>query len=276
MYDLNVYAGGDSEIRGSTLGGKVVFRMVESIREPTVMIAFDRFFASFDLMRLLLFPSVGTVHSSRKRVPKFTTKHADNGSLDFLGSRDGVLCVRWKGSKEVIALSNCHSNTVTKVTRASSDGTDKDIDCPDAIACYNSIMGGVDLADQKASIYNPDRKSTKWWRRVFYKSLINATINAWIISQEARGKKIPLRKFLVPLSEQLIAAGILKASVKRRYRPCRPSKRFLSMTNVGGHMPYQNSTRRRCALCASVGTEKRTKVTCEACEAPLCIDCFIS
>lgn len=35
---------------------------------------------------------------------------------------------------------------------------------PKVIAFYNTIMCGVDLADQKVSMCDLDRKSTKWWK----------------------------------------------------------------------------------------------------------------
>lgn len=37
-----------------------------------------------------------------------------------------------------------------------------------AIAFYNEIMGGVDLADQMSGVYDKGRKSCKWWKKVYY------------------------------------------------------------------------------------------------------------
>jgi len=39
------------------------------------------------------------------------------------------------------------------------------------VADYNKDMGGVDKADMLRSIYDLDRKSRKWWHRLFFAML---------------------------------------------------------------------------------------------------------
>ena len=274
VYDLNVYAGKEPESRGSLLGERVVRKLAESIRTSHVMLAFDRFFTSVNLMDTLPFPSVGTVHQSRRNIPLFREKLSARGNMGFMVTKTGVLCSRWMDSREVLVLSNCHSNTVVKVSKRLKNGELEEFACPEAISCYNMIMGGVDLSDQKTAFYNPDRKSSKWWRRVFYKVLMIAVVNSWILFQEATRRGTPLITFLIRLAEGLIEAGKLKASVKRRPFHSKPSRRFLTKMNVGEHMPHEGQTRRRCVRCSVSQVEKRTKIICKACDVALCIGCF--
>jgi len=70
-------------------------------------------------------------------------------------------------TKEVIVLSNCHSNSVGEVSKKQKDGSKKTIDCPDPIRFYRQVMGGVDRADQMAGIYDLDRRSNKWWKKLY-------------------------------------------------------------------------------------------------------------
>ena len=84
-------------------------------------------------------------------------------------TRSGVVVSKWIDSKEVVVVSNCSLPETTSISRKQKDGTRKQFQCPDAIALYNDIMGGVDLSDQKVNVYNFNRKSTKWWKKVFYK-----------------------------------------------------------------------------------------------------------
>lgn len=53
----------------------------------------------------------------------------------------------------------------------SKNDTKAQFSCPDAIIFYKNFMSGVDLVDQKVGIYYMDRKSGKWRRKVFYRSL---------------------------------------------------------------------------------------------------------
>lgn len=74
-------------------------------------------------------------------------------------------------------------------------------------------MGGVDLADQMQGLYKLDLRSTKWRKKVFYKLMMMAAVNSWIISQSliqeftatiiTKKKKSPCKSFLVDLAEVL-------------------------------------------------------------------------
>ncbi|XP_050314162.1 piggyBac transposable element-derived protein 4-like [Anthonomus grandis grandis] len=124
-------------------------------------------------------------------------------------------------------------------------------------------MGGVDLTDHLAGLYEFDRKSTKWWKQVFYKLLMITAVNSFIIYNEVRRKKIPFLEFLIALAESLIDQGKSKAGVKRRSTTGRPSTRQKTMVNVGDHMPIVEQKRRRCIRCSQNKMEKRTRTVCQ-------------
>ncbi|XP_035233953.1 piggyBac transposable element-derived protein 3-like [Stegodyphus dumicola] len=156
VYDMNIYSGKETgEVQG-TLGERVVSKLTETIRGKDVMLAFDRFFTSVHLMETLKFPAVGTCIKTRKDVPNFATKLSKRGEAEFLVTKNGTLCARWLDSKEVMMLSNCHEAKYTKVNRTMKDGSKEEFECPVAIEFYNKIMGGVDLADQMANVYELD------------------------------------------------------------------------------------------------------------------------
>lgn len=60
-------------------------------------------------------------------------------------------------TKEVLVLSNCHNTNITTVSKKMKDGSKCAIPCPEIIAFYRNKMGGVDLADQMAGLYDLDR-----------------------------------------------------------------------------------------------------------------------
>ena len=46
---------------------------------------------------------------------------------------------------------------------------------------YNHYMGGVDKCDQYKSNYDIERKSRKWWKKVFLRMFELAVINSYIV-----------------------------------------------------------------------------------------------
>ncbi|KFM71075.1 PiggyBac transposable element-derived protein 4, partial [Stegodyphus mimosarum] len=180
-YDFNIYSGKDmdnTDHEGTILGERVVLKLSSTIRNPDVTLTFDRFFTSVNLLDNISFPSVGTCISRRKDMPKFSDEKLQKGDSEFLQNRRGTLAARWQDSKEVLILSNCHGPDVIQVKRKQKDGEKVMTNCPTTIADYNRFMGGVDLSDQKICLYDFDRRSTKWWKKVFYKLLMTAVVNA--------------------------------------------------------------------------------------------------
>jgi hypothetical protein len=65
-------------------------------------------------------------------------------------------------------LSNYPGSDTVVVQRKQRDGTYIEKSCPKAMADYSKFMGGVDTANQLCLYYERDRRSKKWWHRLFY------------------------------------------------------------------------------------------------------------
>ncbi|KAF2348568.1 PiggyBac transposable element-derived protein [Trinorchestia longiramus] len=180
VYDFDIDSGKADEDSGKLLGEKVVWKLCDSLRNPDVTIAFDRFFTNVNLMDTFPYPAVGTCILNRKNKPKFEGKIA-KGKSNFLVNQKKTLASRWMDSKEILVLSNCNKDTVSNISRKQKDGTKANVPCPDSVALCNRIMGGVDLSDQKGKLYDFNRKSMKWWKKVFYRLLLLTVINAWFL-----------------------------------------------------------------------------------------------
>lgn len=272
-YDFNIYKGAEERVVEGTLGERVVKTLCSTIRSPDVAIFMDRFFTSVELMKSLPFACVGTVMSNRKNLPSLTKKMV-RGESEGKCLQNGIVCFKWKDSKEFMLLSNCHDGTISTADRKTKDGTVKIYECPAAIVDYNKHMGGVDLTDQFTVQYDINRKSNKWWKRTFQRFSMTAVTNSWVLYKKQQNKKIPLIDFLIPLSEDLIEIGKAGTKNKRKSGSGRPSKRMKLIRNAG-HMPIP-TTRRRCSNCASRKIEKRTTLLCSECNIPLCLDCYAS
>ncbi|GFQ76784.1 rho guanine nucleotide exchange factor 10-like protein [Trichonephila clavata] len=125
------------------------------------MLVFDQFSTSVHLKETLKFPAVGMCIKTRKDVPNFATKLSKRGKAEFLVTKNGAMCARWLDSK-VKMLSYCHEAKYEKVNRTMKVGSKEEFKCPVTIEFYNKIMGGVDLTDQMANVYELDRKFSKW------------------------------------------------------------------------------------------------------------------
>ncbi|GFT69022.1 piggyBac transposable element-derived protein 4 [Nephila pilipes] len=91
VFDMNIYSGKETgEVQG-TLEERVVSKQAETIRKKDVMLAFDRFFTSVQLMEIQKFPAVGTCIKTRKDIPNFATKLSkrENVSVPLLSGKTG-------------------------------------------------------------------------------------------------------------------------------------------------------------------------------------------
>nr|CAH7735824.1 unnamed protein product [Callosobruchus chinensis]CAH7754795.1 unnamed protein product [Callosobruchus chinensis] len=147
---------------------------------------------------------------------------------------------------------------------------------------YNCHMGYVDKFDMLKSLYEVDRKSHKWWHRIFFHFLDVCIVNAFILFQlRSKSKSLSMKDFRLSVIAGLIGAY---ASGKRG----RPSSAYTAnkfrkyvptevRTSKASHMP-QRATSLRCANCRTKGIATRTLWKCSTCDVGLCIkhdkNCF--
>ena len=111
---------------------------------------------------------------------------------------------KWKESKVVYVLSNFHGTETTTVERTQKDGTKKTIPCPVASKDYNNNMLGVDRADQLCAIYGIDRKSKKWWHRIFFGIIDRTIVNAQIVHNKFSASPLNSLNFRRSVAQRLI------------------------------------------------------------------------
>jgi len=180
VYDFNIYRGQEEDEHddaAGTLGERVVLKLTETIKSPDVSLTFDRFFTSIHLLDTIAYSSVGTLMSNCKNAPKFDSK-LKKSEYELLHYDQGTLVARSHNSKEFMLSSNCNCGVISEAAQKQETGEKLICPCPQAIEFYNSIMGGVDLTDQKTGLYDLDRKSHKWWKKVFFKLFMTSVVNA--------------------------------------------------------------------------------------------------
>ena len=137
-------------------------------------------------------------------------------------------------------------------------------------------MNGCDRADQLAGYYNVfDRKTYKWWKKLFYWILELAQINARILFNKTRqndnpqGKTCSLRSFKKTLIIQLeaLAVSVMTPEEMKKSKPCLSrennslTERFTGNLHLVSHSPND----RNCVVCSTPAKRRRTNFFCKGC-----------
>lgn len=183
----------EQEFDKYNLGERVVLMLTKPFWKQHRIILFDNYFTSIPLLERLkneLTLACGTIRNNRKGMPQNLKKDSDiaRGKFDHRFSNSGIGIFKWKDNKAVYLASNYHGNETTTVQRTSKDGSKSDVTCPTLVKDYNAFMGGVDHADRLRALYCVDRKSKKWWLRIFWGLLDIVFVNAYVVCCELFGQ----------------------------------------------------------------------------------------
>ncbi|KAJ2938070.1 hypothetical protein O0L34_g19392 [Tuta absoluta] len=168
--------------------------------------------------------------------------------MEFVQNGHGTIAVRWQDTKDVFLMSNCHGAARTEVNRKLKTGAVVPIPAPEIVAYYRYAMGGVDQNDRMVGEHEFERKSTKWWKKVFYRLLKMAIVNAWVIYREKVKRRCPMKDFLVDLSLEMVEYGKDTTQTKKR-KPNTAVKPTGSRRVQSDHLPVQVEKRKRCVSC---------------------------
>nr|XP_039261358.1 piggyBac transposable element-derived protein 4-like [Styela clava] len=158
----------------------LVMNLCEKIMDKGHIIYMDRYYSSpklYDALSQRNTYAVGTCMINRKEMPKeYLGQNLRRGSI--LSCRRGkLLALKWKDKKDVIMLSTVHNDAMTTVSVRAPGGR-KDKLKPVIVDDYNRHMGGVDKSDQMLSYYGTNRKTVKWYIKMFFHLINLAIVNS--------------------------------------------------------------------------------------------------
>jgi len=82
----------------------------------------------------------------------------------------------------LVVITICGATTeLTIRQRKGGKGGQETIQIPKIINDYSNFMGGVDVVDQHLVYYAIGHRGVKWWRRIFYRLLEMAIVNAYTV-----------------------------------------------------------------------------------------------
>lgn len=291
LWNFDMYVGKVGDTVQKDLGGSVVKNLSLPIQNKNHCLYMDNYFTSVPLLNYLKIKGIhacGTVNSSRKHLPKMKPDSALKiGDYDWeISDKNCVSIVKWKDKRIVNLLSNFHDpKNVTQVKRRAKDGTQSMVPCPLVLHDYNNNMNCVDKFDQNKKSYQIDRKSQKWWHRIFFFFFDSAIVNSRILYNEITKESMSMKDFRRQVSRELVAKTLVEKRRSSSDSPITPKNLKKGSPSVpkevrieqSAHQP-KRSTRRRCNNCSSKAKEVRTDWVCSICEVPLCLgksrNCF--
>lgn len=289
LLKLMIYAGKNQDLEQDIHGftnatSKVVLKLSEDYLEKGHCLYMDNFYNSVGLARFLKHKRtdvVGTLNRRRVETPS-NIKNIDVRRMqrgDIVATHCGdVAVLAWKDVQLVSMISTFHKNDTAPGSRAGVQ-----CDKPLVVHDFNKYMGGVDLKDQKLSMYLMERKrGTKWYVKVFRRLLNCSILNSFIMYKCHEGvQKMDHRQFRYVLAEALS----LESMYIQRIRPAATSG-----TNrySGNHFPAHFSDihnitpdrsnkkmnrhkRGRCVHCTSNKRHTETNIMCTGCNVFLCV-----
>lgn len=229
----------------------------------------DRYYTTRKLIDYLLSRKqyyTGTVNINRIGFPKeVKTLSLEQRAMKWYINHDkNLLCVAFrdkKAKRNVVLVSTDAEVQTTKI---------KDMLKPNMINTYNRNMNGCDKLDQKVSYYGVfERKTVKWWKKLFYWMLEVTQANAYILfclSGAAGRKKISLKDYKKMLMTQLTQHVVAMAQEKK-LAGRQPEVSCLEKVNGRRHIVDFSDRDRACAHCSTSAKRVRTHFFCSGCEA---------
>jgi len=288
IYKFEIYCGKASDSQSTTrkqygLGGDVVLSLTSDIAGINHKLTFDNFFSSIPLLEILRerkLLACGTIRQSRKDFPALEVEKLKRGDYDYRATPNGITVFKWQDTKTVHFISNYHGVDTTTVQRRQKDGRKIVVKCPTVARDYNQHMGGVDKHDMYKQLYGIDRKSVKWWHRLFFGLLDMSLVNSFLLFKQHTESPISLLEYRREIATSLIThhrQTLHPAPKRRKSTYSIPDSTRLG--NVGSHFPVFNNPKGRCEVCSRKSIESRPTSKCSFCGINLCCNssknCFM-
>ncbi|XP_022831449.1 piggyBac transposable element-derived protein 4-like isoform X2 [Spodoptera litura] len=286
MSRFQIYTGKDDSTDGNPLLGvdlggksiKVVLELLQGLEHRGHCVVMDNFYNCPALARYLKslgFDCFGPLRVNRRNVSSAIAKVPRKVSKGTIIARHcgDVSIIAWMDSKMVNIISTYHTPETYMGTRAG-----KPLLKPVCVKDYNTAMGGINLKDQKLSMYPLERKRCLKWYMEIFKRLMNVSVhNAFVLYRSSMARRDKLaeshREFRFELARSLI----------KRHRPC-----LTEISQVPGdlmrlrrdivHEPMYTSgrsNRKRCTICYRQRKTKFIHSRCVQCDIYLCFeDCW--
>lgn len=261
-----VYTGMLDDMGGANHTEKVVLHLLNEKLDVGHHIYMDNYYNSYALAKILLDRKThctGTLRSRRKNNPKEVQSAKLKKGETVARYANGIMIGKWRDKREVLYISTEFENNMVD-----SENRRKEIKSkPWPLVNYNKYMSGVDRQDQMLSYYLSERKTLRWYKKLFIHVVEMMIINSHALYNKYSGERISLYEFRLSIIRGLLPP----IEIQRRRNP--DAHVMIKREGLGGARPQ----RRRCKSCSSQGKRTETLYECQDCpETPgFCLNCCI-
>ncbi|XP_052010817.1 piggyBac transposable element-derived protein 4-like isoform X1 [Xyrauchen texanus] len=287
VLDIIIYTGSTTDIHHyARLGvsGSVVMTLLAPYLGKGHIVYVDNWHSSPTLFQELLSHGTGAcgaVRADRRGMPAFTNNNMTKGQMEF--QENGTqLAVKWCDKREVHVLTTVHASIMAVSQKVDYTTGEKKM-MPFCVLEYNKKMGAVDKADIMKSFVKCARKTTKWYKKIFFYMLETAVLNSFIVYRQLAGKGMTSLEFRMNLMRGLLEEYSTPRNPPKGGRPASDSPLRLTARHFLSDIPQTElqgrSTRRACKVCISskcrAKKRRSTRYMCVACNIALCATpCF--
>lgn len=270
---FKIYGGGGDELSGPGHTSKVVFYLMQEMLGNGHAIYMDNFYNSFSLASQLLANNTyctGTLQAGRKMNPAaVVTKQLKKGE-SIVQYAEGVSIGKWKDKRVVMYITTEHETDLVSVSNKRGQERLK----PLPIVQYNAHMKGVDRADQMMAYYPCERKTLRWYKKIFIHVLQMLLINSFHLYNMNNITINRTKKTLYDYRMEVLDS-LLPPPIQQQQLPRTPTTHRLVKNDErdakGG------TKRKKCRMCYRDGKNKKSIFLCVGCpDRPgLCpVECF--
>lgn len=271
---FHVYTGAhDVDLSGTGHASKVVQSLMEGKLNCGHSLYMDNFYNSVLLAKKLLENETyctGTLRASLRDNPKEVTEQKLKRDENISVFNRGVHVGKWKDKRPVLYISTEYDNKFATIKTKSQ----KEVLKPEVIVQYNKFMSGVDHQDQLLAYYPCERKTIRWYKKLFIHVLQLFMINSYkLYLRFSGGAKISFYDFRLSVIKELLPEQVPKSTPS--------TSRILHKISVisekgKGTAGSQRVKRKRCKLCSQKKIRKQTVYHCEHCDGKpgFCVACF--
>ncbi|XP_062586678.1 piggyBac transposable element-derived protein 4-like [Saccostrea cucullata] len=255
----------------------------------------DNYYTSpelFEELRLHNTYACGTLRKNRRGVPEAIKRNVRLKQSQVIFRKKEtteMLAVKYHDKRDVHMLTTIHEANMSVLNKRDRT-TNEYIAKPTCIVEYISQMGGVDLSDQISQYDTCLRKTTKWYKKLFFHLFNLCVVNAYLLYRKFNNdeKKLDSHGFKMAIATALIdeAPDVPKPNTSKGRKHTGDKAARLTERHFPDHIPAKPGAKRAkpCRDCYACNPKKsnrqgfkmkQTTFWCPDCKKPLCVpDCF--
>ncbi|XP_046671369.1 piggyBac transposable element-derived protein 4-like [Homalodisca vitripennis] len=267
-----LYSGrSDNVVGGKGHTEKVVLNLLKDYLGHGHSVYTDNCYNSYALASKLLSQNTyctGTLRSDRKFIPKEVSSKSLKKGETIARYANGVMIGKWRDKRTVLYISTEHDNQLVDCTDKRGRSKQK----PLPIVKYNAHMSGVDRADQMMSYHPCERKTIRWYKKIFIHVIMMIMTNSHLL-YNTHNKKMNLYDFRLEVIKSLLPPPLVESPAQKRKR-----NEAHKLVKIAERDHNNRTKRKKCRQCTNDGKHGvKTTFQCESCpdKPGLCMgQCF--